>query len=282
MTTLKYKIIADSCQDLITEDCTYIPFTVSIEGKEFVDDENIDLKKLVQTMIDSDEAIQSACPSPGDYLQAMEESYEDHEGIFVITLSSKLSGSFNSAKLAKSMFLEDHPDYPVAVFDSRSAAAGETLVYLELKKLIEKELPFNEIKEEMEEFISNMETLFTLESIDNLVKNGRMSRPTAAVANVLSIKPVVKAVDGEIGIETIARGVRNSLRKLVDTIGKKVSNTKDKTLVITHVFAQDKAEYVKELAEKAYDFKEYVIVQGRGLSIGYADDKGIIIAFDGR
>ena len=279
---MKYKIIADSSQDLISPDCTIIPFTINIEGKDFVDDLDLDVREMVDEMNRSEEAIQTSCPSPGDYLEAIKEAAKEHDGIFIITISSKLSGSFNSAQLAKSMFLEENPDYNIEILDSKSAVSGETLIYLKLKELFEKNMEFEEIVEYMEDFIDQMVTLFTLESIDNLVKNGRMSRPAGAVANMLSIKPIASSQDGEISVESIARGVKSSLRRLVNTIGKHTETTKDKTIVISHVFAEEKAETVKELIEKAYDFKEYVIVQARGLSSGYAADKGIVIAFDGR
>ena len=196
---MAYKIIGDSCTD-ITEEMkkegmvSLVPLTLSIEGEEFVDDETFNQQEFIAKMKASPECPKSACPSPERYMQ----EFEGQEECYVVTLSSRLSGSYNSAVVAKEMYLEEHPDAKIEIVDSRSASCGQMLIAVKLKELKEKGLDFATVKEKITEFRDNMETKFVLESLENLRKNGRLSRVTFAICNVLNIRPVMAADDGEI------------------------------------------------------------------------------------
>lgn len=280
----KYGIIADTACETTKEmtekyGITYASFKIDIDHKTYVDDENLNLDEYIDHMNSYENPIKTACPSPGEFKDALEQNIEADE-LFIITISKKLSGTFDSATLAKNMFIEEHPDKKVHVIDSKSAVAGETNVYLELVNLLNQNIEFDEIVSKITHFVDNMRTLFVLEDLSNLIKNGRMSRPAGMIANALSIKPVMRANDGEIELHEIARGVNNSLNKLVKSIGTFVEDTSDKTIVVSHVRAPEKVEKVVEGIKKAYNFAKIEVIQARGLSSGYAADKGIVIAFE--
>ncbi|NLY21441.1 MAG: DegV family protein [Tissierellia bacterium] len=281
---MKYKIIADSSCDLTEElkqklDIELIPFVIDVDEVKYTDDENFVLREFIDHMNSSPNPIKTACASPGLYAERFSEYKDTSDGIFVITISSKLSGSYNSAEVGKQMYLERYPDKKIHIIDSLSASAGETLLALKLKELIDSGLNFEEVVEEIEKFKSTQNTMFSLESLDNLIKNGRITKTKGLIANVLSIKPVMKAVSGEIEVYEMARGVHKSLKEMAAGIGVLNEDVKGRTLVIAHVQDERKAEYVKEEAEKLYDFKEIIIVPTAGLSSGYAADKGIVISF---
>ncbi|WP_054252940.1 DegV family protein [Neofamilia massiliensis] len=280
----KYAIVADtSCE--ITEEMEkdfkidFVPFKIDIDNQNFVDDENLDVDNFIDTMLESPNPVKTACPSPGDYQEALEKN-ADAEEIFVITISSKLSGSYHSACIARDMFLEDHKDKKVHVIDSKSAVSGETLVYTKLVDILKENLVFDEIVKKITDLVDNTQTLFVLDDLSNLIKNGRMNKPAGMLANFLHIKPVMKSVDGEIELHEIARGMNSSLNKLVKSIGDFVEDTKNKTLVISAVRAPESVEKILDGVKKLYDFARIEVTQTRGLSSAYASDKGIVIAFE--
>ena len=276
-----YKLIAGSSCDLTEEmkkelDIDLVPFTIEIEDKQYIDDENIDLEDMIKNMNRSEEAVQTACPSPGSFLQA----FGDHENIFVVTISSKLSGAYNAAMTARDMALEKDQDRFIHVFDSESASAGETLVALKIKEEIDKGKSREEIIENIDGYIKEIQTFFILESLNNLIKNGRISKTKGLIANVLRFKPIMSD-DGSGNIELFerVRGKNRAFKRLIEAISEKGIITKNKRMVITHVDALEKAEGLKEEIEDKYDFKEILVIGTGGLCSAYADDGGIVLAY---
>lgn len=283
----KYGIIADTSCETTPEirkkyGVTYASFKIDIDHKTYVDDDNLNIDEFIDHMNESPNPIKTACPPPGEYKDALEANSEADE-LFIITISSRLSGSYEAANLARKMFLEEHPDKKVHVIDSKSAVAGETLVYIELTKLLDQDLEFEEIVEKITDYVDNrMQTLFVLEDLSNLIKNGRMNRPAGFIANMLSIKPVMRSNDGEIELHEIARGINNSLNKMAQAVGEFVEETIGKTLTISHVRAPEKAELMFNAIKNLYDFAQVEVLEARGLSSGYAADKGVVVAFEKR
>lgn len=279
----KYGIVADtSCET--TEEMRekygviYASFKIDVDQITYVDDENLDLDAYIDHMNSSPNPIKTACPSPGEYKEDLERA--DAEELFIITISSKLSGSYESAIVARDMFLQEYPDKKVHVIDSKSAVAGETLVYLELTSLMDQGLPFEVIVQRITKYVEDTKTLFVLEDLSNLIKNGRIKKTAGLIANILSIKPVMTANDGEIELHELSRGINNSLDKMVKAIETFVEDTVGKKIVVSHVRAPEKVERIIENIKRLYEFSVVEVVHARGLSSGYAADKGIVIAFE--
>lgn len=281
---MKYKLVGDSCTEMTEEmqkdsGIKLVPFKIDIDDKTYVDDETLNLDEYIDHMNESPNPIKTACPSVGEWLSAF-ESQSDADGIFAITISSKLSGSYHAAETAKSMFLERHPDKKLHVVDSKGAVATQTNIFLELNKLFDENLDFETIVEKIEKYRDEIFTLFVLEDLNNLVKNGRIKKTAGLIANVLSIKPVMLGKNGEIELYELTRGMKRSLIKMVEAIGKLTEGvTENRRLTIAHVRDLDKAEFVKEKAQEFFKFAEINIVPMRGLGSGYAADKGIVISF---
>ncbi|HEY4543810.1 MAG TPA: DegV family protein [Tissierellaceae bacterium] len=277
---MNYKIVADSSCDLTEQmkenmNIELIPFKISVEDREFVDNDNIDLDDLIKSMKKSQNPVKTACPSPGDYLNA----FKDSDVIFVVTISSKLSGSYNSAVLARQMALDENDEKFIHVFDSKSASTGEVLVALKIKELIDENASKETIVEEVEQYIEEMNTMFILTKLDNLIKNGRISKTKGLIATALKFTPIMKSNDGEIELLENIRGNKKAFNRLVEAIGELTNTVKGKTLAISHVNALDKAELIKEMAEQLYDFKDIILLETKGLSSSYADDGGIILSY---
>ncbi len=277
---MTYRIIGDSSCDITKEmkedwEIELVPYKIIIDGEEFIDDENLDKDKMMDKMNRSNQAVKTACPSPGDYLKA----YHGEEDLFIVTISRKLSGSYNSAELAAQMVNADNPDRIIHVFDSKSASAGQVLTIMKIKECIDKGMETEEIIERVENYIEEMDTMFLLENLDNLIKNGRISKTKGLIATTLQLKPVMGSEDGEIELYENVRGSKRAFKRLVEAIGERGSNFEDKKLVISHNRNKDRAEEIKKEIEESYDFKELLIVETKGLSSSYADDKGIIISY---
>ena len=196
-----------------------------------------------------------------------------------MTLSEKLSGSYNSAVLGKNLYLEDHPDAKVYVFNSCSASVGETLIGLKIQELEEKGLSFEEVVEQTEAYILSQDTWFVLENLDTLRKNGRLGTVKALVATTLKIKPVMGSTDeGTIIQLDQARGMKKALVKMVNSIEeKKSSDPQERMVGIAHCNCPQRAEMVKEEIIKRLPFKDVILVNTAGVSTMYANDGGIIV-----
>jgi DegV family protein with EDD domain len=199
------------------------------------------------------------------------------EHVYAVTLSSRLSGSYNSAVLGKNLYHENHGDKDIYVVDSKSAACGETQIAVKIMELEEQGLSFNEITEKIEEYVKNLNTYFVLETLDTLRKNGRLSRVKAFVASTLNIKPVMGAEDGTILQIGQGIGMKKGLAKMAEAVIKDAVNPEIKRLMITHCNNINGAESLKKQILEKINVKEAVIMDARGVSSMYANDGGVIV-----
>ncbi|ERI91662.1 EDD domain protein, DegV family [Clostridiales bacterium oral taxon 876 str. F0540] len=274
------KIVADSSCDLTEEmkkelNVEIAPLILELGDKSFVDDENLDVKQYIKEMNVYEGAPKTACPSPNEYMKR----YEGPESVFVVTLSKFLSGSYNSAVLAKDMFMEEIGNKFIHVFDSLSAASGETMVAMKINELAKLNFSENEIVEKVSKYIKEMKTFFLLENLEHLAKAGRLNPIVAKVASMLSIKPIMCGDEGNIKLFEKVRGYKKAFNRLIDVIGEEENNFDDKILGIAHCNCLDRALEFKDAVLKKYNFKDVIIVETKGLSSTYADDGGIVIAF---
>ena len=279
---MSYKIIGDSCLDLTADlkkdpHFQIIPLTLQVEHTHVIDDETFDQKKFLELVRSSSECPQTACPSPERFKEAFEC---DAEQIFVITLSEHLSGTYNSAVLAKKLYEEEHGQdgKNIAVFSSDSASSGELNIALYIQSLCQASLPFEEIEEKTRSFIKNMRTYFVLESLDTLRKNGRLTGLQAFFATALNIKPVMGADSGVIIKLDQARGINKALTRMADIAIREAGETKDKVLIIAHCNNPERAEVVKNEMCRQASFKDVIITETAGVATVYASDGGIIVA----
>lgn len=278
-------ILADSCCDLSPEllkktQAKIAPLTITIDDTHYVDDGTVDIPPYLAAMKASKNPIRSACPSPDLYAEDIRATEGD---CFIVTLSAKLSGSHNAASLGVQLAQEDLPEKKVHVFDSESASAGETYIALMIHDLIAAGKSFEQIVELVEEKIRSMHTLFVLDSLDNLVKNGRISRTVALLANVLSIR-LLMSDDGHGAIKNIskARGIKGALGQMVETCRKHTEGlaAASQRLVISYCNCPERARQVRDMIrEKCPAIGEIILTPTSALSSMYANDGGIVIAY---
>lgn len=275
-----YKIIIDSCGELpekLKKDGHFsnVALSLEIDGETIVDDETFDQKDFLAKVAASPKGPKSACPSPEQYMREMEG---DAQRVYVVTLSSQLSGSYNSACLGRDLFLEEHGDKQIMVFDSKSASVGETLIGMVIAKLEEAGRSFEEVVAGVEDYIRGQHTFFVLESLETLRKAGRLSNLKAMIASTLNIKPVMGSTDeGSICQLAQGRGMNRALDKMVQSMLAVTKNCEEKILAISHCNCLERALLVREKVEKAARFKEIFIVDTAGVSSMYANDGGVIM-----
>ena len=276
---MSYKIVVDSCCDLPVEyrknpKFEVVPLILEIDGNVIVDDDTFDQADYLAKVAASENCAKTACPSPELYMNAYDCDADD---VYVVTLSSKLSGSYNSALLGKDLFHEEKGDKNIHIIDSLSACCGEANIALKAMELAESGLSFNEVVIEVEKYRDEMATYFVLDSLDTLRKNGRLTGMKALVATTLNIKPVCIGAKGEIMQKSQGIGIRKALVKMTEIVASEIENPEDKRLMITHVNCYERACVVRDLILKKVPFKEALIVDAAGVATTYAGDGGIVV-----
>ncbi len=277
---MSYKIVVDSCCDLTEElksDSHFhiIPLTLQVGETYITDDEHFDQARFLELVRTSPECPRTACPSP----EAFRDAYDcDADMIFVVTLSQHLSGTYNSAVLGRTMYIEEQGEKQIAVFSSDSASVGEAKIAMKIRELAEAGKSFDQIVKEVSDFRDHMNTYFVLETLDYLKKNGRLTGLQALFATVLNIKPVMGADKGVIIKLDQARGIDKALAKMAQWVAKEAKNAEEKILAISHTNCPERARMVKDLICSMIKVKDVYVVDTAGVSTTYAGDGGVIIA----
>ncbi len=277
---MEYVIVMDSCGERTEEmrrDERIIPapLTMQVDQYSFVDDDTFDQQDFLKKVAASPNCPKSACPTPEYYKNAYEKA---EKRAYAVTLSAELSGSYNSALLAKSLVLEERPQMQIHVFNSRSASIGETLITRKIQECEEAGMEFDALVEAVESYIDGQNTYFVLESLDALRKNGRLSNVKAFLASALKIKPVMGSTpEGSIVQLDQARGINKALMKMVDYIVERVEDPEKKVLALTHCNNPERGEMVRDAIMERIRVKDVILLDTGGISTLYASDGGIIV-----
>ena len=276
---MKYKIVVDSCCELPEElagDSRFESVPLGLEvGEDFMwDDENFDQADFLRKVAACPTCPKSSCPSPERYMEAYNT---EAEHVYVITLSSHLSGSYNSAMLGKSLYEETYGAKQIHVVDSESASGGETQIALKLMELEEQGLSFEEIVEQIEHFRDTRVVYFVLDNLETLRKNGRLTGVKSLMASTLNIKPVMAGDHGVIVQKGQSVGMKKALGKLAEMVVNDIGSGEGRKLIISHCNAPEKATQVRDMLLKMTQFDRVIIMDTRGLSSLYANDGGVIV-----
>ena len=277
---MEYKIILDSCGELpenLLHDGRFerVPLSLEVGDYKIQDDENFNQAEFLRKVAAYPECPKSACPSPERFVESFRAPEADR--IYVVTLSAALSGTYNSAELARKLFREKYGEKQIHVIDSQSASGGETQIALKLADLEEEGIAFEEIVKQIESYRDSIHTYFVLDNLETLRKNGRMSGVKAFVASALNIKPVMGSDTGEIILRTQTIGVNKALGKMAQLAAQEAPRPQERRLIITHCNAPDRAGQVKKQIMARAPFQECIIMDTRGVSSMYANDGGVIV-----
>ena len=221
---MKWKIIADSgCDyrslDNLAPDTEFVsvPLTIQVGETIYRDDAQLNIDQMMEEMYATTTASKSACPSPDDYMK----SFEGADNIVVVTITGTLSGSYNSAEIAKKIYLEEHPDTKIHVIDSLSAGGEVDLIVRKLNHLVAEGLDFDQVVDGITAYQAKTKLLFVLAKVDNLVKNGRLSKLVGTVVGLLNIRMVGEASKtGTLELLQKARGQKKAIKAAFDELLK--------------------------------------------------------------
>ncbi|HFR3626076.1 TPA: DegV family protein [Streptococcus suis] len=278
----KWKIVADSGCDYrqlanLAPDTEFIsvPLTIQVGEQAFVDDANLDIDHMMEVMEASTSAAGSACPSP----QAYQAAFEGAENIIVVTITGGLSGSFNAARVARDMYIEEHPNVNIHLIDSLSASGEMDLLVDEINRLIGAGLDFSQVVEAITHYREHSKLLFVLAKVDNLVKNGRLSKLVGTVVGLLNIRMVGEAsAEGKLELLQKARGHKKSVTAAFEEMKK--AGYDGGRIVMAH---RNNAKFFQQFSElvKA-SFPTAVIdeVATSGLCSFYAEEGGLLMGYE--
>ena len=272
------KIVADSSANLM--EMTSAPFDAAplkiiTAQREFVDDRHLDLDEMLHFFKSYKGRSQTSCPNPQDWLKA----FGDAEDVFCVTITSGLSGSYNSALAAKEIYESENPDRRVYVIDSLSAGPELTLLAEKIEQLMGEGKSFEEICAYMPEYQKKTGLLFMLESLNNFAVNGRISPAIAKIAGVLGIRIVGKASDmGTLEPMDKCRGESKSLSAILKHL--KESGLEKGKVLLHHCLNEGAANRLKEMIQA--ELPEVVVKIGRnlGLCSYYAELGGLLVGYE--
>ena len=209
------RIVVDSSASLYQMDgidFAAVPLKIVTDEREYLDDGTLDAVEMATTLRTYKGKTSTSCPNIGDWLEA----YEGADEIYAITITGTLSGSCNAAQLAAEEYQAEHPGAQVFVLDSLSAGPELVLLAEHIRALIQEGREFDDVCEEMLRYRHHTHLLFSLESLANLARNGRVKPAVAAVARMLNIRVIGKASDvGELDVLCKTRGEHGALERLV-------------------------------------------------------------------
>ncbi|MCL2388241.1 MAG: DegV family protein [Defluviitaleaceae bacterium] len=258
------------------ENCalTHVPLNLQVGDTVYLDDDSLDLDEYLKAMEASAIAVKTSAPSPSLFL----EQFKTGDNVFVVTLSSKLSATYQSAVSAKDMYIEEYGKKFIHVFDSLTAAIGEGMIAIKISELVKKGLGASEVVEQVNQYIKGMRTYFILDKFDNLVKTGRVKPYIAKIASLLNVKPICGEQDGEIKMIDKTRGYSKAVTKMVKIIKENTPDIENRVIGITHVKAYEKALALKEEFITHLRAKDVIIQECRGVTTTYANRGGVIVA----
>ena len=255
-------------------DFSTIPFTIRIGEKEYIDNEDMPVEEMLTANENHAEMAQTSCPSPEDW----RAKFAPEGPALAFTISSALSGSYNSACTAKQMLQEENPGKQIAVIDSKATGPEVAMLVLKARELILEGKSFEEIETALNREAEKIHTIFALASYHNLIKAGRVSRLIGFIAGHLGFWGIgIGSEEGEIAIRGKARGDKSMIRFLVEEM-KKIG-TAGNEIRISHCKNEKCALALKEQLEEAFGGVKVTLMETRGLDSFYAERRGLIIGF---
>ena len=275
---MKSKIVVDSAANLYQMegiDFACAPIKVVTEEQEYPDDGRLDAVQVAETLRSYKGRSSTSCPNVGDWLAA----YQGADQVFAITITGTLSGSYNAALLAAQDYQQENPEAKVYVLDSLSAGPELQLLAERLRALFDAGTPFEEICVQMEEYKQHTHLLFSLESLNNLARNGRVSPAVAAVARMLGIRVVGTAsLSGELEVLVKTRGEHGALERIV--LEMKSRGFVDGPVRILHCSNPAAATRLKNMITTVFEGAEVQIMPCGVLCSYYAELGGLMIGFE--
>lgn len=274
----KIKIVTDSSSDVLTlggVDFESAPLKIVTGEKVYLDDASLDVEGMVNDLAAYKGKSSTSCPNPDDYLRA----FGDADEVYCVTITGSLSGSYNSALVAKNTYEKENPTSRVYVLNSLSTGPEMALIIERMRTLILEGHSFDSITAVIDEYTTHTGLFFVLESMRNLANNGRVSPIVAKLAGMLGIRVVGRASDrGDLEMLSKPRGERNTLTEVIVQLRKNGYN--GGAIRIAHAMNEPFAKSLADTVAKEFGATDITVYSLRGLCSFYAERGGLIIGFE--
>ena len=277
---MRFKIVTDSSSNMYSfsdVDFASVPLKIITDDAEYVDDAALDVASMVCELETVKGHTGTSCPNAFDW----EEAFSDADAVFAVTITSNLSGCYNAAVIGAEQFLEKNPDAKIYVIDTLSTGPEMQLIIEKLKEMILSGMEFDDIVVSIKEYMNHTHLLFSLESLANLARNGRVSPAVAKVAKVLGIRVVGAASDhGTLEPLHKCRGEKNAIKAIFSEMedrgfcGGKVH--------IAHCFNENAAMQLKQSILEVYPQSAVDILSCGGLCSFYAEKGGLLVGYESK
>lgn len=283
---MSYKIVTDSTCDITNKMKSWknfeiVPLTLQIDDYIIADDENFDQDDFVARVAKSNSVAKSACPSPSAFAKAMEG---DEDEVYVITITDKLSGSYNSAVQGKALYEDEHNDgKKIYVFNSLATSGTPALIAQKIKEVCDGGMKFDEVVPYINDYIANhCKLYFCLDSLDALKRNGRLFTLAASLLEKIHLKLICKAKEGNISPVGKDMTINRAVMKMAKMIAELVAgqDLSDKKLIVSHVCCEERAKLLADKITEKANFGTVEILKCSGLNTLYASNGGIIVCFE--
>ena len=274
---MSYRIVCDSSSNILSMEGNYttVPMKVNAD-REYVDNEALNLAEMVDGLKHHKGKSGSACPNVGEWMEA----FGDAEEAFGITITKHLSGSYNAAQQAAELYMEAHPGRKVYIIDSLSTGPEMMMIVDKIRACEAEGLDYETTKARVLEYANHNHTLFCLESMMNLARNGRVPMAVAKIAGMLGIRVVGDVEKGEITPVHKPRGAKKATQTLVQMI-KERGFYDGALLRVAHCFGEEAALALRDAVVAEFPNTRFVLESTTALCSFYAEAGGLIIGFEG-
>lgn len=272
-------IITDSASDLPQEiksayGLKVIPTPVLIDGVDYLDGETLDAETFYRIQTEGKAQIKTYHINPDMFEQAFRPYAEAGEQVLYLCFSTGIAATYNAANLALETVREEYPDFDLTIVDSRCASAGFGLFVTYLLQLQARGAGKETLVEAAMFYREHIRHIFTVETLDYLIKGGRISKTKGGIAKTLDIKPILTVnKEGSLEIYKLVRGRKKSLSALVDFLLQEGDKPEAQTVAICHGAAP---EAVDILLRHAGDRIQDTLISQVGCAIGAHTGKGIV------
>ncbi|MDQ0159229.1 DegV family protein [Alkalibacillus salilacus] len=256
-----------------------IPLNIHFSDGVYKAGVDLTTEQFYEKLGDTDDLAKTSAPSPNDFYEAF-KSVDPNTPILLLSLSKNISATYQNAVIGRDTLLEEDANRQIEIVNTTSASCGMALLLNEAIKLKMKQFDFQDIVKQTRQNAERTVTLFSLRTVENLIKGGRLDRFRGAIAKTLNIKLLMRASEeGEIEVTEKIRGEKKALRRLVDQIGEYTKSLEGKTIVMSQSRCESKAKQIMDQIRERYHQDEEYIVEMGPLIANYAGEGGLVISF---
>lgn len=270
------RIVIDSTADVTQEiiekhNLKMVPLTVNFGNESYLDKVELTTSMFFDKLTESEKSPTTSQPSPGDFVEAFSEILIEGDQVLGIFLASELSGTYDSARMAKDMVGSDD----IKIIDSKSVCLGTFSLILEAIELVNQKKSIDEIVEKLENVKDKIVAVAGLDTLKYLEKGGRLSKSQAVIGSLLNIKPIIGIKDGAVSVIDKVRGKNKTIKWFEEWIEKNNFDLSDKTVLLFHGQSYDQLQVLRKTIEEKYKIKN-IIEQEIGAVIGTHAGPGVL------